>query len=789
MKIIHYFTSRHLRNLIRFLPLLSTFLFFTIHTFSVCAQEIGSWQIYPAYTVCTSNIPAGNRIYALMEGKLMAYDTEDQSITTFDWSRQLNDVNISLMHYSPEAKRLILIYDNGNIDLLSTTDDNDVINLAQLKNSTLQNKQVQNVQVQGTMAYVCTGFGLLCVDMTQGIISTTYNIGLSVLSCAVTDTHLYIGTTLGIWRGDRSQNLQVRANWKLVDSGRKPNRMEYFAGRVWAQRDNWLFISDEAMQTFRSKLEIVPVFMNLSDDCLIIGNAENTFIYTSATEQQQISGAFAWSDLRKQGNTYWASDGAQGLQAYELDADGVFQLKTTKLQYNSPLHDYCLYFFQQPEGIYIAGGNRNYSTIERQGTAMLLTNDGQWSNFDATSAIQAFPEERFLDITAIAKDPDNANHFYLGTARSGIFEFTDRQCTGHIGLENSPLKSILPNKSKPQKYVVADGLRFDDEGNMWVLNPTEGREDTTIRIRLKNGTWTGIPCPEIQEAHTTDRIFFDSRGWAWINSRRMSQRGIFLLDYNGTITRTNDDHRMLRTSITNQDGTTYAPSEYYCITENAQGQLWIGTNDGPFLIAEPEKFRQANFTVEQVKVSRNDGSGLADYLLNGVPILSIAIDGGGRIWFGTQNNGVYLISADCQEEIYHFKAENSPLISDNIYDITIDGASGRVYFATDKGLCSYLSDATTPAEELSSSDVVAYPNPVAPDYSGPIVIKGLVNDSEVKILTSSGRLIWNGRSNGGMCLWDGCNKQGRRVASGVYHVVANDPEGNSAIVTRIVVIY
>ena len=752
-------------------------------------SAIGSWQIYPAYTVCTRNIPAGKRIYALMESKLIAYDTEDETISTFDWLHQLNDVSISFIHYSADAKRLIIIYDNGNIDLLSTEDDNDVINLSQLKNSTLQNKQVKNVQVQGKMAYICTGFGLLCIDMDEGTINNTYNLELTVNACAANDDYIYLSTSTGLWRGNRTKNLQEKESWEQINADYKPTHMEFFDKRLWIQLGNTLFVSDENITNFSSKLQLTPMYMNVSDGCLLTGNARYVVVFNDVNNKKQFQGNFTWTDLHKQGNTFWASDGIEGLQAYEPDSDDNLQLKISKIQPNSPLHDYSLYFFQQPEGMFVVGGNRNYSTSQRVGTVMQLDSDGQWSYFDYSSAQKAFPKERFLDVTSIAHDPDDDSHYYVGTARSGIYEFKDGKCTGHIGLENSTLKSILSGSSNPQWYVVADGIQFDDDGNLWVLNPTQGNEEITVRILQKNGIWTEIPTPEIQKASTVDKIFFDSRGWAWMNSRRMEQRGIFLLDYGETINNRSDDKRQLRTTITNQDGTSYTPNEFYCITENAQGQIWIGTNDGPFLITEPQNFRQNDFKFEQIKVSRNDGSGLADYLLNGVPILCIAIDGGGRLWFGTQNNGVYLISSDYQEEIHHFKADNSPLISDNVYDITIDGQSGRVYFATDKGICSYLSDATTPADELSKDNVLAYPNPVSSDYTGPIVIKGLVSDSEVKILSSSGRLIWSGHSNGGMATWNGCNKQGRRVASGVYHVVANTPDGETAIVTRIVVIH
>jgi flagellar hook assembly protein FlgD len=61
-------------------------------------------------------------------------------------------------------------------------------------------------------------------------------------------------------------------------------------------------------------------------------------------------------------------------------------------------------------------------------------------------------------------------------------------------------------------------------------------------------------------------------------------------------------------------------------------------------------------------------------------------------------------------------------------------------------------------------------------------------DAEVKILSTTGQLVWSGISNGGTFTWNGCNKSGRRVASGVYHVVANNAEGKKTIVTRIIVI-
>lgn len=764
------------------------FLLFT----PVAAQIIGSWKVYPAYSVSTSNVVAGQRIYSVMEGKLMAYDTSDGSIITFDWQKQLSDVTISLIRYNAESKRIIIIYDNGNIDLLSTYNDSEVINLSQLKNSTMINKEINYVQSAGRYAYVCTGFGIIVVDMVEGIIKESYELGLNVKTCALTKKNIFIGTTTGLWRGTLTDNLKDKSVWVQLNNNFQPNHMETFDNHIWIHWGNHLFLVNEDETTWKTiisgTLKPVPQYMTTSSNKLIIGTTDKIYIYDSHDKEPTIiSGTFDWTCLSARGNEYWASEGDKGLQAYRLN-NGVFQLTASGIHPNSPLHDYTLYLNRVGDDILIAGGNRNYEAVARPGTAMILHADGSWTNFDGASAKKKFPNERYQDVTRVVRNPNDASHYYVGTSRSGIFEFRNALCTGHIGLDNSPLKSILPAAANPQYFVSADGITYDNEGNLWMLNCTEGKEAASIRILKNNGKWAAIPCPEIKNASTVDKIMFDSRGWAWINSRRMTERGVFILNYNNTIDNTNDDSRRLFTTIVNQDGTSYTPDNFFCTAEDIDGSVWVGTELGPFVARDVENFKSSNYTFEQVKIARNDGSGLADYLFNGISIRSIAVDGAGRKWFGTENNGVYLVSEDCQEQIYHFNTDNSLLPSNLVTDILIHPSTGTVYFATGKGLCSFVSDATTPEDDLDKDKVYAYPNPVDPDYNGPIVIRGLVKDCEIKIISATGQLVWSGQSIGGTFTWNGRNQSGKRPASGIYTVIANTPDGEEAVVTRITII-
>jgi hypothetical protein len=240
-------------------------------------------------------------------------------------------------------------------------------------------------------------------------------------------------------------------------------------------------------------------------------------------------------------------------------------------------------------------------------------------------------------------------------------------------------------------------------------------------------------------------------------------------------------------SFVNQDGTTLEITYVYCAAEDKDGNIWVGTNKGPLLLTADE-ISSGGTTFTQVKIPRNDGSNYADYLLNGVSISCITVDGGNRKWFGTQSNGVYLISADNMEMVHHFMAENSNLLSDNIESIAINSLTGETFFGTDKGMTSYMSDANEPKSEMTKDNVYAYPNPVKPDYTGLITVTGLTFNADIKIVTANGIKVAEGKSNGGLFTWDGCDKDGKRVASGIYNVVTAKSDGTKGTVCKIAII-
>ncbi len=464
-------------------------------------------------------------------------------------------------------------------------------------------------------------------------------------------------------------------------------------------------------------------------------------------------------------------------------------LETVKdIDINSPVRNISYKLNMVGERLLVAGGAFSYSGVSYTGTAMMYEND-KWSAFDEEKAIELVGSSAYYNVTDVVQDPADDSHHWLGTMKSGIYEFKDLQLINHFTYDNSPITSILPNGHHPDLYVRVTALNYDPYGNLWMCN---NECDTIVRILKKDRTWTALYINSIARKPTFDHTVFDRRGWAWLVNRRTTNTegasGIAIIDVNGTIDNTSDDSYKYISTITNQNGLRYTPDCYYCVTEDLNGAIWIGCTQGVFTSSAPSQVLENSFTWTQPIVPRNDGTGLGDYLLDGVPVKCVAIDGGNRKWIGTVSNGVYLVSADGTEAIEHFTESNSPLISDEINDIAINGTTGEVFIATAKGLCSYQGDATDPSTSMSSDALKVFPNPVRPEYSGNVHVTGLMSNSVVKIVSASGKLVAEGTSIGGEYSWDCCYSTGKRVASGIYYALCTDENGKENACAKILVI-
>ena len=432
--------------------------------------------------------------------------------------------------------------------------------------------------------------------------------------------------------------------------------------------------------------------------------------------------------------------------------------------------------------LYTTGGQYSSFVIKNLPGCIQVLKDDDWQVYqEDISSITGYD---YRDIDCLDVDPLDETHVFAA-GRTGLYEFKNGQMVAYHNEDNSPLMSAYSHgRYLGNTYVIIKGIKFDNSGNLWIIN---NHSDKSSLFKLTpNKEWKNLDNQKLYDSSTgvsmqgMRQMIFDSRGLLWWVNDHWNAPSVICYDIE-------NEQAIVYQSFKNQDGTTINPTAVKCIAEDLEGNIWIGTNIGPFYIEKGEIGNQT-VTLQQVKVPRNDGTNYADYLLSGVDITSITIDPGGRKWFGTADNGAYLISADNMEQLQHFTEDNSKLLSSIINDIKINQQTGEVFFATENGLCSYISDATETSESMDTDNVYSYPNPVTPDFAGMITIVGLTLDADVKITSSNGALIAEGRSNGGMFTWDGCDKQGRRVASGVYMVVTATSDGKKGTVCKIAVI-
>lgn len=454
-----------------------------------------------------------------------------------------------------------------------------------------------------------------------------------------------------------------------------------------------------------------------------------------------------------------------------------------KLNIDCPKYNHFYEMIFNNNTLYTAGGMHASAgmTMDYPGTVQVLK-DNEWLVFQ--DCIDTITGYRYRDINCVDVDPNNPEHVFAG-GRTGLYEFLSGKLINYYNMDNSPLRPAIDRGNElDNNYLMVLGFKFDKKGNLWILNSQaknanlfvieKGTNTITSKYTNKLSDNTGIT------HHVLRGCILDSRGLLWFVNDDYREPAIFCYDTNKNIT-------IKYNTFVNQDGTKYVLNGVHGCAEDKEGNIWLGTNVGPFVILTSDIGKE-DITFYQIKVPRNDGTNLADYLLSGVDIRCMAIDGANRKWFGTSGSGVYVISNDNMEEINHFTSQNSDILSDNINSIAINENSGEVYIATDNGLCSYMSDATKPVETMEKDNVYAYPNPVTPEYTGQITILGLTFNADVKITTATGYLVAEGRSNGGTFIWNGCDSSGKRVASGIYNVITATSTGEKGTVCKIAII-
>lgn len=745
--------------------------------FPIMMADNNQWEIFNTYNTYSQLEEHNGRLY-VRSGNAVFFTQPDLAETSsFTQMEGLSSSTIQLIAKCEDLNSLVFVHSDGIVDILNS--DDEIISINELKNkSIVGSKTINHATVCGKLLYLACGFGFVEIDLNSYLI-TNYHFTDSDCSFAFRFANaFYFGLKEGgIWRCETGKNLANESNWIRTDDKNL--------------KDVIVFGNDSIEQCW-----ILDTDKNIH-----ILNDDGSYRRTSARkcyEQLKTSGNYVFSkgwgfdiiNKKNQAVSYVQASPFSACRDYYAMNDSVIyavhpQNGLLKLQVNFRPNNHAeVSLIEESSNYYeIAGpqisklaknqniiaGISGYKMYAKGYNEMFLASanvnffeNGEWTHFtEADVKSQELAGKEFRGLTDIAADPLTENRFYVSTLTTGIYQFDG--------------DSLMKHHFNKERIA---SIYCDAEGTLW---STKDYNDTALWSYNQNkDIWTPHPMPSFMQQPDITCVLRqenENHHLVWVMNGYPYHKGMIGILYNeGGASDNIKDQSCYITTLKDQDGNLYSFSSnmgyLYDIHEDKEGRIWILTEMGPFVINDVVSafnYAQKNpgiGLVTRVKVPRNDGTNLADYLLSTTTCSTMITDQYDRKWIGTIGDGVYLLSSDGLREIEHFTTDNAPLHSNDITSLVYDQDSNRLFIACDGGVVVYHTENSQPAEDYSS--IHCYPNPLRPDYYGNVVIMGLMENSYVSITDTAGNLIWKTYSDDGNVNWNARDNDGDRVAPGVY---------------------
>ncbi len=772
------------------MKLLIYFFLASFHSILFTQIRTGEWRFHSSTREAIDVEATENQIFTAYKNGLSILDVSEKRHSLYNALNKLSDIEITCLFHDDLDNSLYIGYANGNIDKLK----NDIIyNIPALKLAQVPNsKRINRFEKNGSFVYAACDFAILKLDPLKNEVKDTYypTNSLEKISdlCFSADTIFALTPSKLLSGIINNPALTDQSQWSI------DNRLQQVSGSTFTEieiLDSDLIVliklsgsfgdvvvklaqpSNVTISSFpwAAKINSIKVL----DDTSFVINAQGGYslhdenlnqisLYATGTFNQE----FLVRNSSKNTTGIWIADQKLGLICFPFD-----YLSFDRFPIEGVQNTFQYSIDSQDGKIAIASGYLvgRFPAYSKNGIHFF--EDEKWSFTDMYEQ-PCWEGQNIWDILDVSINPKNLNEYAVCT-QSDVPVTILSSTEGEIYADtNSTLEMSAAGSGS---YLVSD-VCFDEQGNLWCLN---GYTERPLNVRTTNGDWYNFDLGTAAKNKFTKKMIVDFDGNIWSAT---DNAGLFGYNYNNTLTNTVDDKRIqIKTGVNSGD----LPSDNItAIAADFDGEIWIGTDAGfAILYNGSNSFNAAagEYDAQRVKVKFE---GNVEYVLGSTHITDIEVDGGNRKWIATANAGILLLSSDGSEIIEQHTTDNSPLISDVIYDIKLDQTTGELFIITDKGLVSYRTNATYEDPEYTSTTV--FPNPVRPTYFGPVTIQGIRYNSDVKITDVAGNLVYKTVSNGGTASWDCKNLNGERVATGVYLIWTGMNEGKGKKVGKVLVV-
>jgi hypothetical protein len=751
-----------------------------VMTFAVQAQTsnlpIGSWRLHVPNNRAKALTETPTSICVATEDGFFRLIKEDNSLQVLTRTDGFSDVNLSSVRYDSASATLVVAYENTNLDLVQ---DGKIKNITDLLRKQLAGvKTIHHLSTHQKKAYLSTSFGLVVIDLVKLEVKDTYsNLGpqgeaVQVYSSTVLKDSLFITSSMGVMAASlQSANLLDYRAWRRFGIAQglpaqatdNTRTITAFQGKVYVgvngaglyqyQNNTWQRAPFSTPDNQFAAIETNGVRLVLASGPNVVeanANGQAT-VYTN----QLIT--LARMAIPAKDGSLWVADYVNGLVQLKNNSDQAFAP-------NGPAFVDVFSLYAENNTLTVLGGGFNQSYLQAGSNAGFYQyQDGQWTSYNRFSGGQ-FPGNA-RDLVAAVRNPVTGK-FYLASYGGGLLEWDGLNKVTVYNETNSPLRSAIPGN---QDFVRITSLAVDPQGHLWVVNRNQQANAPGLFELQPDGTWKAHPF-KFQFSNALDKIVIDQEGYKWLTVSTNAP-GAGLVVYN-------DLDQIYRYIGGGTEGGLPSPQVYSLAVDN-KGEIWVGTGAGVAVFSSgADVFSSSGASAFLPIYERRP-------LLQGQVVRSIAIDGANRKWIGT-DNGVWLFNETGEEMISNFTTKNSPLPSDKIRDIAINHVTGEVFIGTEAGIAAYRGSATK-TESVNKDCLQVFPNPVRIGYTGSIGISGLPNNGWVKITDTSGKLVFEGKSNGGTFPWNGRDYKGNKAKPGVYIVLAGSEDGAETCSAKIAV--
>jgi hypothetical protein len=763
------------------------FLFLAFSVVPLTGQSnlpIGKWKSHLSYKEGRRVTQSDKNIIYASEKGIFTISKDDISVNFLAKEDGFTNVDVSQLYYDKVNKQLVIIYYDNTIDIYR---NDDIVNIPFIKlNTTVQgSKSINDMFIAETgEAFLATDFGILGFDLKKLEFPFTTFTELKVLSVAMLDGIIYGGTEEGLYsvplKGSNVTDFNI---WSSISTSRGlPQSYDVKSlavkfSSLFALIDNKIYKMDGKGQfnILYSSSDKKDIITYISDDGsqIMVGienNNNSRTLFIDKNDKITVRsagcinrGVYAVEDEK---GRVWYADQWDPVRYTEGKIDG--DCKT--LQFPVPFTNEASNVKFKKNKAYLGSGgvNDDYQyKFTRYGFYTLENNE--WKNFNASN-ILLIGEKDFFHLFTLAPHPTTPE-LYLGSYYNGIINYNEEtKQTQFWNKDNSILGSVVGDDARTR---IA-GLKFDKNENLWISNYGALKP---LVVKTKDDTWYNFSVPSITSLAD---ILIDNAGNKWVAVVGIGG-GVLVFNEGDKIADPTDD----KIRFITRNNSEIKGNKVNSLAVDLDGSVWVGTDQGPVVFDCGDPFSEScTGNIRKVVVD-----GIPALLLRDEDILSIEVDGGNRKWFGTRN-GIFVQSSDGVTQEAKFDTKNSPLLDNKVTDIAFNPVSGEMFIITPAGIQSYKTETTGGGRSFASS-VFAFPNPVRPDYSGPIAIKGLVRDANVKITDINGKLVYETKALGGLAIWDGRDYNGIKATTGVYLVFSaneNASNASSAVVTKILII-